>query len=259
MKKTYASLKAKIQKLLGVTIQSHTVIDQMIYGASQAIDEAYDEIEKNKDPHIYTGLTGSRIDGLGMLVGCPRYENETDSSYLTRVMSHHTSHQASNITAITMALVDLKYTSHTSYTPFSQGVGTATIHFIPKHYDYVDLAKKEIRERLSKVTSPDAYILIEPARPISVEIIAYCVFEEDSETIHTTVREHIKDYINNIPIGHTLSYSAINKIALNLDGVKHFNTIAIYVDHERMHALERIQTIQEKFVFDNIAFEVAND
>ena len=173
MKNTYAHLKARIQKLLGATIQPHSVIDQIIYGSSEAIDEAYNEIEKNKTPHIYSGLTGNRIDGLGMLIGCPRYENEEDASYLARVMAHSHSHQASNIIAITMALTNLKYTSHASYSPFTQGVGTSTIHFIPKNYDEVDLAKKEIKERLRTVTSPDSYMLIEAAKPVGVTLLAY--------------------------------------------------------------------------------------
>lgn len=259
MKKTYASLKAKIQNLLGATIQSHTVIDQFIYGAAEAIDEAYSEIEANKTPHIYSGLKGSRIDGLGMLIGCARYENETDRSYLTRCMAHHTAYQASNMTAILMALTNLEYTSNVSYTPFTQGVGTATIHFIPKNYDNVELAKKEIAERLKSVTAPDSYIKLEAAKPVGIEIIAYCVFKEDTQALRDEITQSIKDYINNIPIGDTLSYSAINLIALNITNVKHFNAIAIYVDQKRMHALERIQTIEEKFLFQNLAFEVSND
>lgn len=259
MKKTYTSLKSKIQNLLGAVIQSHTVLDQFIYGASEAIDEAYNEIEQNKTPHIYSGLKGSRIDGLGMLIGCARYEGETDKNYLTRCMAHHTSHQASNTTAILMALTNLEYVSHVSYTPFTQGVGTATIHFIPKHYSNVELAKKEITQRLKNVTAPDSYIKLEAAKPIGIEIIAYCVFKEDNDAIRQTISQSIKDYINNIPIGETLSYSAINLIALKLPEVKHFNTIAIYIDKERMHALERIQIIQEKFLFQNIVFEVSND
>lgn len=259
MKKTYPSLKAKIQNLLGATIQSHTVIDQFIYGAAEAIDEAYSEIEANKSPHIYSGLKGSRIDGLGMLIGCPRYENETDQSYLTRCMAHHTSHQASNKTAILMALTNLEYTSHVSYTPFTQGVGTATIHFIPLDYENVDLAKKEINQRLKKVVAPDSYIKLEAAKPVGIQVVAYCNFKQDTDELREKITQSIKDYINNIPIGETLSYSAINLIALKLESVKHFNTTAIYIDKERMHALERIQTIQEKFLFQNIIFEVSND
>lgn len=259
MKKTYASLKAKIQNLLGATIQPHTVIDQFIYGASEAIDEAYNEIEANKTPHIYTGLKGSRIDGLGMLIGCARYENETDRSYLTRCMAHHTSHQASNVTAILTALTNLEYVSNVSYTPFTQGVGTATIHFIPKHYDNVELAKKEIAKRIANVVAPDSYIKLEAAKPVAIKIIAYCVFKEDTQYLRDEISKAVKNYINNIPIGDTLSYSAINLIALNIANVKHFNTIAIYVDDKRMHALERIQTIEEKFLFQSLAFEVSND
>lgn len=256
--KTYASLKAKIQKLLNATIQSHTVLDQLIYGASEAIDEAYDEIEKNKDPHIYSGLKGNRIDGLGMLIGCPRYENESDKSYLTRVMAHHTSHQASNTTAIVMALTNLKYTSHISYVPFTQGLGTATIHFIPTHYDYTELAKKEIRERLENVTAPDAYVKLEVASPIAVEILAYCVISEDTEVFREELKAQIKAYVNNIPIGESIRYSDINLLGAKIDGVQYFNTTAIYLDQERLYALERPQTIQGKFLFQNITLEVAN-
>lgn len=259
MKKSYSHLKSKIQKLLGVAIQPHSVIDQIIYGTSEAIDEAYMEIEKNKTPHIYSGLTGNRIDGLGMLVGCPRFENEEDASYLARVMAHSHVNQASNIIAITMSLTNLKYTSHASFTPYTQGTGTSTIHFIPKDYEQVELAKKEIAERLKPVVSPDSYILIEPAKPVGVEIIAYCVFENDTEIIRGEIHDKLKNYINNIPIGETLSYGAINNLALNTEGVKFFNTLAIYIDGNRLHALEKIQTIEEKFLFQSISLEVSND
>lgn len=259
MKKTYSSLKTKIQKLLGASIQPHSVIDQIIYGTSEAIDEAYMEIEKNKTPHIYSGLKGDRIDGLGMLIGCPRYESEEDASYLARVMAHSHVNQASNIIAITMSLTNLKYTSHASFTPFTQGTGTSTIHFIPKDYEQVDLAKQEIKDRLKNVVSPDSYILVESAKKVGVKIVGYCVFEKDTEIIRSEINEKLKNYINNIPIGESLSYGQINAIVLNIEGVKYFNALAIYLNEERMHALETLQTIEDKFLFQDIILEVAND
>lgn len=253
----YERLKNKVQSLLGVSVTKYSFIDQLLYACSDSLNEAYTEIEKNKTPHIYTSLSGERIDGLGVLVGCYRYENESDKSYLARVMAHHKTHAASNATAIEMMLAELKYSSHASYTPFTQGTGTATIHFIPVFYDDATIEKAigEIKARLKQVVSPDSYIKVQVAIPISVKIFAYAQLDGQNEFITTQLQEKIKKYVNGIPIGNTLSYGMINRIGLSETGVSYFNTIGIYLDEKKMEDLEMMQTIQNKFLFDQFTIE----
>lgn len=257
----YNRFKNKLQYLLSISIKPFSFLDQLIHSFSDALYEAYKEIEKNKTPHIYSGLTGTNIDGLGMLIGCHRYENESDKSYLARVMAHHKTFAAANQTAIEMALTNLRYVSHASYTPFAQGTGTAIIHFIPVIYDDITIRSgiAEINDRLKKVASPDSYIPIEVAKPIGVKIAAYAILEEENNLTTSEIKAKVKEYINSIPIGDTLSYGAINRIGLSVPSVKYFNVISILLDNEKAEAIEIMQTIQYKFLFDEIHIEVVEN
>lgn len=255
---SYEKLKEDIQKLVGAQIESNTIIDQILYGVGASLDMIKEEINKRKNPHIYTGLKDGELDDLGLLVGCPRYESEGNESYFTRIMHHHTANQASNLTSINFAISNLKYSSHATYVPFTLGVGTSTIHFIPKNYEYIEEAKLEIEERILKVKAPDSFIMIEPATKIRVEIIAYVVLENDSLITRANIEEAIRAYINNIPIGETLSYAKLNMIGLSTKDVKYFNVVTVLLDGTTMHQIEKMQGVETKFVFDTIHFEVSS-
>lgn len=254
----YEQLKNRLQRLLGINISKYSLVDQMLYAYSDALDEAYQEIEKNKTPHIYSSLKGKKIDDLGVLIGCYRYENESDDSYLARIMAHRKTYECANRTAIETMLAELKYSSNASYTPFTQGTGTATVHFIPIYYDdeTIEKAREEIKKRLKKVVAPDSYIKIQVAEPISVRIIAYTVFDEPSEYAINEIKEKVKAYVNSVPIGSTLSYGMINRIGLSQKNVTYFNTVSIYLNGEKVESLDVIQTIQKKFLFDDILIQV---
>ncbi len=97
------------------------------------------EIEKNKNPHIFTKLEGSDIDSMGILVGCARRANEDDRTYLYRMINWNTANQTANATAIEAALTTLDYSSNVTYVPYTHGVGTATAYIIPKDLEKSDL------------------------------------------------------------------------------------------------------------------------
>lgn len=259
MYKSYEKLKNDIQNLIGVRIEQHTIIDQILYGVGKAIDKIKEEIELSKNPHIYSGLKGKQLDELGLLVGCPRFENESESSYFTRIMNHHTANKTCNTTSILFAISNLKYSSHASYVPFTQGVATSTIHFIPKNYNAVQEAVEEIEKRLADIKAPDSFFVIEPAKPVAVEVVCYLVTKNDLAQIKNNLESRLKSHINNIPIGETLSYKNINMLGLSTDGVNFFNTVTIFIDGKPLHAIEKVQTIKEKFIFSKMHLEVANN
>ena len=265
----YASIKNSFKKKTGIDVTEGSAIDSYLLASSEQLAEAHEEIENAKNPHIYTNLSGDDIDKLGLLINCSRYPNESDTSYLYRCMNWTLINESSNSTAIESALSNLTYSSNATYVPYTQGTGTATVFLIPISYgDTADeteeaLAISEAKERLSKVVSPDSYIKYQVCKPIGVEVIAYASFGTiyDEASIKQNIELQIKDYINNIPIGSSLSYGAINKIGLGETGVNFFNASHIYIgeidaegyyERELLSALSITQLIETKFLFKSI-------
>lgn len=256
----YASLKNSFKKRSSLDIAEGTVLDFYMLSASEALSEAYEEIENNKNPHIYTNLKGEDIDKMAILINCPRMPNESDSSYLYRCMRWTMINASSNATSIESALSNLEHSSIATYVPYTAGTGTATVFLIPKNYDNAENCIPEARKRLSNVISPDSYINYVISIPMPVEIKCYISFEEnvDEESVRNNISEKVKEYVNNIIIGGTLSFGGINKIGSQEPGVDFFNTLIININGQPMRDLNRIQTIESKFLFESIDMEVIN-
>lgn len=257
----YLRIKNRFTKKINSDIKENSLIDMYLYSTSELINECYEEIENNKDPHIYTNLKGSRIDGLGFLVNCPRYEKESDHNYLLRVINWTKNNESSNMTAINNALSQLQYASSATYVRYTQGTGTATVYIIPIVYEesVIDKAIAEVQLRLSKVISPDSYVVYKIPDKIGVLLSCYISAAGDVKLIKSNIEKKVKEYINNIPIGSYLSYGEINKIGLSEKGVKYFSVGSIRVNDVSLVALEKMQTVKEKFLYDKIYWdEVTN-
>lgn len=251
----YKSIFNSIKSRLGVDITTGSMIDAYAKATATVIEEAYTEIENNKNPHLYTNLKGDNIDKLGLLINCPREANEDDRTYLKRCLDWTKNNESSNRTCIENALLNLKYSSNATYVPYTSGVGTATVFAIPIEYSDEVKAKaiEEIGSKLANITSPDSYIEIRVPDPIPVKIAVYVSMTGgDNEYIKNNLEARIRDYVNNIPIGDVLSYGQINKLGVAEAKVEFFNATHIYLDDELMDSLNTVQGVGSKFLFDKI-------
>lgn len=257
----YLKLKNRFTKKINSDIKENSLIDMYLYSTAELVNECYEEIENNKDPHIYTNLKGSRIDGVGFLVNCPRHEKENDQDYLLRVINWTKNNESSNITAINNALSQLQYASNATYVRYTQGTGTATVYIIPILYDesVINKAIAEVQLRLSKVVSPDSYIVYKIPDKVGVLLSCYLSATGDIALIKSNIEKKIKEYVNSIAIGNYLSYGEINKIGLSEKGVKYFSVGSIYINNVPLVTLEKMQIVKEKFLYDKIYWdEVTN-
>lgn len=259
----YNNIVSSFKKRTNLDITKGTVLDSYLLATTEGLAAAHQEIEDSKNPHIYTNLKGKNIDKMALLINCPRRPNESDQSYLYRCMLWTLNNETCNATCIENALSNLTYASNASYVPYTQGTGTATIYIIPKDYDFEteEKAIEEVKDRLSKVTSPDSYYEYKIATQLPIRIICYANIDKqyDIDAIKNNIEESIKEYINSIAIGDNLSYGALNKIGLAEEGVSFFNATHIYINDYLMTSLNTVQTIDTKFLYDEIIWELVVD
>lgn len=256
----YNDLNTNFNKKTDLKIAEGSVLDSFLLSTSEALKAAYDEIEKNKTPHIYTSLTGDKIDGLGLLVGCTRKNNESDENYLYRVLNWNTNNQACNETAIEIALMDMEYSSYAKHVPYTHGVGTATVYVIPKSLDETtcQLALKEAKEKLKSVVSKSSYIeyIIPKILPVVIKVFVNIFKDEDS--VKKNIEEKFKEYINNIAPGDSLSIGELNKIGMDENNITYFIVSNVFINEQEMDSIQAIQKLEEKFVFNKIVWEMVN-
>lgn len=256
----YDGLKKKFFDRSKLDVEPGTVIDFYMLSSSEGLYEAYQEIEANKNPHIFTKLSGEDLDNTGFGFNCPREANETDDSYKYRLMNWTQKSEASNLLAIEMALMNMKYASYVTYVPLTEGVGTATAYIIPKEYDEATInnAIAETQEKLKNVCSPGSYISYVIPKNIPIKIVAYINAEDsDINTIKNNITKKTSQYVNNIPVGDFLELGEINKIGVNEPGVNYFNVVQLYVNNNLTTSLNILQKIESKFVFDDIIWWTA--
>lgn len=259
----YEGIKDKFYKRSKIDIEPATVLDCYFLASSDMIEKAYQEIEKNKNPHLYTNLKGENIDELGIIVGLQRKTDESDKNYLYRVLNWNVANKASNLTAIENSLMDMTNASYATYVPLAFGCSTAAVFIIAKNNTESGrkLAIEETKERLKGVVSPTTYIEYIVPTPIAVKLILYLKADaSDKENIKNNITEKIMKYVNGIAPGEYLELGKINSIGIKEPNVSYFNASHLTINNQETSEVAILQTIKEKFLLieDNIEWIEVN-
>lgn len=252
----YFGIKNKFFSKTNIDIARGTVIDTVFYAISDAIKDLYTTIKDNKNPYLFTNQKEEELDSTGYFLQCPRLSNETDANYFYRLQKWAQRNATCNLTAINEALRTLKFSSSGEYVAFTKGIGTATVFLIPKTYDDngQELAINECKQVLNTVVNPSAQIDYIVPTIVPVKIVAYLDLKEDSDidSIKQNILDNIEEYINSIAPGDKLMLGELNKIAFKEPGVEYFNVVQLYFDNEEDTNFEKLQTLDKKFIFDQI-------
>lgn len=251
----HGDIKKRFEDMTGKTVQEGSVIDFFTVATSESIQEAYEEIENSKNPHIYSNLRGQALDDTGFFVNLPRRPGEDDDQYLYRLMNWNISNEASNETAINDALLNLVYASNAEFIPLTNGGGTGTVFIIPKNYEEETIknAIQEAEERISDVVSPSLYIeyIVPEVKPVKIH--AYIQSENgDVNQIRYNIEQAIKDYVNSIPPRKYLMVGQLSRIGINEPEVDYFNILQIFIDNKETKEIQILQNIETKFILDEI-------
>lgn len=259
----HSDLRDRFKQRTQKDIRRGGVIDQIFAAESKIVEDAYIEIENNKNPHIWTNLDSVGLDRTGYFVNIPRQENESDNDYMYRIMNWTYTRSTSNITAITDALLNMKYASDAQPFPGIYGAGTISIYIIPKEYseETIQNAIQEAKERLSYVVDPATYIEYKIPKIKPVKFIAQISsMVGDIEYLKTSIEKQVHDYVNAIAPKDTMSIGKINKIGMEMANVDYFNVIMTYIDDESKTDIFFLQDLDTKFLFDEIIWEtITND
>lgn len=250
----YESLKNKFYKKTDLDIQKGSVIDMFMSSIANEIEEAHQVIEDNKKPYLFTTQSGNELDSTGFFVSCPRYDNESDSNYFSRMIEWNANNAMCNSTSINNACKNLKYSKAANYVAYTKGVGTATIYLIPLTYSEKDkeLCLKEAQQQVSKVINPSSRVEFKIPEPRYIKLVAYIDIIEnaDAAVVKSNIVKNIKEYINGIAPGDKMYLGQINRIGLNFKEVEYFNIVQVYINDKESTDFEILQTVEAKFIFD---------
>ena len=223
---------------------------------SEELQEAHQVIEDNKKPYLFTSQTGDELDSTGYFVSCPRYVNESDMNYLSRLINWNANNASCNATSIDNVCKGLEYSNAANYVAYTNGIGTATIYLIPLSYNEedIELCLKEAQEKVSVVINPSSRVEFKVPEPRYVKLVAYLDMTDgyDESVVKSDILNNIKNYINGIAPGDKMYLGQINRLGLAPKEVEYFNVVQIYIDGEEATDFEILQTIEAKFIFDEI-------
>ena len=252
----YESIKSKFYNKTKLDIEKGSVIDMFTSSIAEEIEDAHKVIEDNKKPYLFTEQSGSELDSTGYFVSCPRYANESDTNYFYRMINWNANNASCNATSIDNACKGLKYSKAANYVAYTSGVGTATIYLIPLSYSEEDKEKclLEAQEKVSIVINPSSRVEFKVPDPRYVKLVAYLDVSDgtDAAVIKATIVQKVKEYINGIAPGEKLYLGQINRIGLEPKEVEYFNIVQIYINDDEATDFEILQTIEAKFIFDEI-------
>lgn len=254
----YASFKDKFYTRTKLDIARGTVIDMLMTCVSSIVSEVYQYIEANKKPYLFTKQSGDELDSTGFFLQCPRLDDETDENYFYR-LSHWTTRSAScNTSAIEEAIKTLEYSSSANYVPYTQGIGTGTIYLIPVQYndEVKTMALEEAKKVIDKVISASSVIDYKVPTPAMIKLVAYLDVKTNSDLnfVKRQIETQVMKYINNIAPGDRLMLGEINNMGLDTSNVEYFNVVQLYINDEEATSFEILQTIEHKFLFDQIVW-----
>lgn len=258
IKTIHSNITSTFTGLSGLVIEPNTVIDDYIYAASDGIHQAHIEIENAKNPYLYSKISGENLDDLGLMVNCAREPNESDDSYLHRLINWMTSNETSNEPCIEDALINLDYASYAQFYPYTFGVGTGSIYIIPNDYSEASQqnAINEVMSKVEPIKSAGSYIeyIIAPQKHVSIAAHIELDDTSDSNLIMNTIQEKIITYVNSIPVGNYLELGEINKIGMNENGVNYFVILQMYIDENPVNETRYLQSVFYKYTFDRLIY-----
>ena len=169
------TIKNDFLGLTGKVYRDGSAIDYFTEAVSRSMEDAYTEIEKAKNPHIYTNLSGDNLDKMGVFVDVTRQKDEGDEDYLYRIMNWTYLKAGANLTAVNDSLLNLEYASNAQYYPGIHGAGTGVVYVIPTKYDDDTIAKalKEAKDRIKNVISPESYTEYIIPTPLPVDFVCH--------------------------------------------------------------------------------------
>lgn len=252
----YTDLRSSFYKRTNIDIEPRSIIDMIIKALADCLVTIHKVIEDNKKPYLFTKQSGEELDDTGYFLNCPRLDNESDNNYLYRLSNWTQRNATCNATAIDDKCKELLYSKAANYVPYTHGLGTATIYFIPLEYSDIAISQclNEAKEKISPVIAPTSIVYYEVADPSYIKLVAYLDIKEgyDKTSIKHSISIAIKQYINSIAPGDKLYVGNINKIGLNVQGVEYFNVIQLFNNDEELADFELLQTITAKFLLEEI-------
>ena len=251
------TIKNDFLGLTGKVYRDGSAIGFFTDAVSRSMEDAYNEIERAKNPHIYTNLSGENLDKMGTFVNVPRQKNETDDDYLYRIMNWNYLKAGANLTAVNDSLLNLEYASNAQYYPGIHGAGTGVVYVIPIEYedDIVAKALAEAKNRIKNVISPESYTEYVIPTPLPVTLVCHMETDAgDEDYLKSKITEDIKEYINKIAPNDYLSLGAINRMAMSYDDIDFFSVDGVYIAGTFNANTKIMQELETKFLFDEITW-----
>ena len=240
-----------------VTVEEGSMIDIFTTVLSEIDEDIYQEIDRNRTPHVWSYLEGQQLDDTGTMLNLPRKTGETDTNYRYRLMNWTLTNEASNNTAINDALLLPTYASNIEFRSKIRGCGTGVCYVIPKEYttDYITNALLEAKQIIETVATPGLYVEYIVPQILGVKLQVYMISENgDIDAIHENIERNVLEYINNIPPYAYLQVGQINRIGITEDKVDYFNVMSVIINGETITDTAVVQRIDTKFLYDEIVW-----
>lgn len=238
-----------------MTVEEGSMIDIFTTVLAEIGEDIYQEIDRNRTPHVWSYLEGQQLDDTGTMLNLPRRTGEGDTNYKYRLMNWVLTNEASNDTAINDALLLPTYASNIEFRPKVRGCGTGVCYVIPKEYttDYITNALLEAKQIMETVASPSLYIEYIVPQILGVQLQVYMISENgDINAIKENIEKNVLEYINNIPPYSYLQIGHINRIGITEDKVDYFNVMSVIINGETVSDTSVFQNIDTKLLYDKI-------
>jgi len=237
------------------SVEDGSILDIYTTVIGQEGEDIYNEIDRNRTPHIWSSLEGQQLDDTGTMLNLPRKTGESDANYRYRLMNWVLTNEASNLTAITDALLLPTYASNIEFRPKIYGCGTAVCYVIPKEYttEYISNSLIEAKNIVESIASPSLYVEYIVPKIQGVKLQIYMVSDSgDIESIHSNIENNVLEYINNIPPKAYMQVGQINRIGITEPMVDYFNVLSVIIDGVTVTDTAVLQNIDTKLLYDEI-------
>lgn len=236
-------------------IEAGSVVDIFARVLAEIDEDIYQEIDRNRTPHVWSYLEGQQLDDTGTMLNLPRKTGESDANYRYRLMNWTLTNEASNYTAINDALLLPTYASNIEFRPKIRGCGTGVCYVIPKEYTshYITNSLLEAKKIVESVASPSLYVEYIVPEILGVQLQVYMISENgDIDAIKGNIERNVLEYINNIPPYSYLQVGQINRIGILEDKVDYFNVMSVIINGATTTDTAIVQRIDTKFLYDEI-------
>lgn len=238
----------------GIGVSAGKIAKLLLSILNETISTFYGELKNAHAQAFLSKAAGSSLDMIGEMLNCTRSDGEEDEEYRYRISKQSLTLASSNQTAVRLACLSVDGVDDVLIKPYTHGTGSFAVYVVSDTPQTPDSVIEDVKEALEKMKAYGIRAEAFSPKLLPVEMKARIIFDKkvvdlDRQMVRKQAEQLMKDYVNGLTVGETLSPTEIQKqVVRSHPDIVSVDTYLFRVNNRPCLLVEQEPSWNERFV-----------